>query len=243
MRAILDTTWARGLIVPFLVLFFLLAVGTLWHNRRGSTPSRYLPAAALGLQTALFLLAVYYAARLGAFSRDLASPGYILLGLLLGHLLFAISLLVTHNVWRDAIVHFFDLGGFVRFLAETPTLIGRFIAVSFAEELIYRVAAQPLLVTLTGQAWLAILLVAAVFSIVHKHFFENELLQSVEFAGFSIVLGVLYHCFGSLSLVLVVHTVRNLESVFLEYLLKAGELGDEALALAELEQAYMKKSV
>jgi len=243
VRAVLDTPLARGLAVPFLILFFMLAAGTLWQNRRNASPQSWLHPAAFGLQMALFVIAAYYGARLGAFSRDLASPAGFLLGLALGHFLFAISLLATHNVWRDAAVHFFDVASLARFLAETPVLIGRFLAVSFAEEMIYRVAAQPLLLALTGKTWLAIGGVAAVFSVVHKHFFENEPMQSVEFAGFSVVLGLLYHFTGSLSLVLVVHTVRNLESVFLEYLVKAGELGDEALALAELEQVYMKKPV
>lgn len=243
MRAVLDTSLSRGLAVPFLILFFMLAAGTLWQNRRTGPPRKWLPPVAFAMQMALFAIAAYYGARLGAFSRDLVSPGHILLGFALGHLLFAVSLTITHNVWRDAVVHFFDVPSLARFLAETPVLIGRFLAVSFAEEVIYRVAAQPLLVALTGRTWLAVGIVAAVFSVVHKHFFENEGLQSVEFLGFSVALGLLYHWTGSLSLVLVVHTVRNLESVFLEYLVKAGELGDEAQALAELERAYKKKPV
>ncbi len=222
----------------FLALFLTASGMSYWQNRPGVRVSPAVPKIQFALQLALFLMASWQGMRLGVFSRELVSPLWVATGLLLGHVLFAISLLATHNVWRDAAVHFFDLGSLARFLAETPGLIGRFLAVSMAEEMIYRVAAQSMLSAFTGKPWLAIVVVAVVFSVVHKHFFENAPVQSVEFVFFSLVLGAAYHYTGSLCMVIVVHTVRNLESVFLEYVIKVQELGDEAEALAQVESAY-----
>ena len=193
------------------------------------------------LQSMLFLAAGTYALRRGAFSRDLISPLWITAGLVLGHAVFAFSLGITHQVWRDAAVHFFGLGELFAFFRETPALLGRFLAVSFAEETIYRAGAQALIIAYTGKPWLGILAVALIFSLVHKHFLENTLVQSAEFLGFSLLLGVLYYATGSLSLVLAIHTVRNLESTFLEYAAKVNETGDPAAALAEIERQYARR--
>ena len=67
-------------------------------------------------------------------------------------------------------------------------------------------------------------------------------MQSAEFVGFAVLLGALYYLTQSLSLVVVVHTLRNLEIVYLEYLIKVDELGDEAVALDALERTYMRRT-
>lgn len=190
------------------------------------------------LQTPLFVMACYFGWKRGVFSRDLVYPVSIGLGLLLGHLIFGLSLLATHRVWRDVWEHFVDLKSIARFLQENPDLLLRFFGVSLTEELIYRVSAQPMLTEWTGSPLLAIGAVAIAFSAVHKHFFRNAFWQSVEFMIFALLLGALYYWTNSLILVTVVHSLRNVESVYLEYLLKVNELGDEALALEAIEKAY-----
>jgi hypothetical protein len=195
------------------------------------------------LQTPLFVIACILAFRGGAIDRSLVSPLYLGAGLLFGHVTFGASVYATHNVWRDVMEHFLDWRGLGHFVIETPEMMLRFVGVSITEELIYRVAAQSLLIAACGRAWLAIVVVAAAFSVVHRHFFRNSIEQSAEFAVFSVLLGALYYWTGSLILVIVVHTVRNLESLYLEYLLRVDELGDEAKALQAIEEQYMRLPV
>jgi membrane protease YdiL (CAAX protease family) len=195
---------------------------------------------ALVLQTPLFLLACWLAWKYGAFTRALVSPAAIVLGLVLGHLVFAFSLYATHQILRDTWSHLCDLRGLGRFLADNPFIMTRFFSVAAVEEIIYRAAAQPLLTALPGGAWTAILLTALLFSLVHDHFYQNTLAGSAEFLVFALLLGLLYHVTGSLTLVVMIHVMRNLESVYLEYLVLVDETGDAEKAQRALE-AHMHR--
>jgi len=226
--------------ILFSLCFAAYIVHTMLANRRDDPAHWRFTRGMLLIQTPLFLLACYFARQHGAFSRDLVSPLHIGAGLLIGHAIFAVSLLITHGVLRDAAAHFLEVGPFLRFLAETPMLMMRFIAVSITEEIIYRAAAQPLLTAWTGRPMLAVVVVALAFAIVHKHFLKNPPVQSAEFLAFSLLLGGLYYWTNSLSLVVVVHALRNLESLYLEYLMKTEELGDAQRALNALEQTYQR---
>ncbi len=227
----------------FAVILVLYMAHTVLQNYRYRHRDRPPPSyPAFAMQTLLFCLAVHLADR-GVFTRGLVSPIHIGLGLVLGHAIFAASLLVTHAIWRDAWDHFTDLGALWAFFVETPALSLRFLAVSFAEELIYRAAAQSLLIEAIGRPLIAIALTALAFSIVHKHFFQNAAVQSVEFFVFAVLLGILYYWTGSLVLVIVVHTVRNFESVYLDYLIKVDELQDEDKAFEALEGEYLRRPV
>ena len=186
-------------------------------------------------QTALLVVACYLGARQGVFSRQLVSPVYIGIGLLAGHLIFGLSLLATQHSIRDAAVHFVDFGSIWEFTVESPAVLMQFITVGIAEELIYRVGAQPLLIQWTGSAFGGIVLVALGFSCAHEHFFKNPFRQSVEFFGFSLLLGGLYYFTGSLILVIVIHAVRNIEIAFLEYLIRVEESGGEEQAALETD--------
>ena len=186
-------------------------------------------------QSVLFALALYYGVREGVFSRQLVSPVYIGMGLAAGHLIFGISLLVTHRSLRDAATHFVDFGSIWEYVVENPRILSRFISVGAGEEIIYRVCAQPLLIQRTGMPVVSIVAVALCFSLIHEHFFRNGLSQSVEFVGFALLLGFLYYWTGSLILVIVVHAVRNIEIAFLEFLVRVEETGSEEAVLHEQE--------
>jgi membrane protease YdiL (CAAX protease family) len=225
----------------FLFFFVLYLLHALAANRAEVDGAPRAPSRlTLLLQSPLFFSALYLGYHEGLLSRDLVSPLSIGGGLLLGHLFFGLSLLITHRELRDASEHVLDWGALWRFLVENPSLLFRFLAVSITEELIYRVAAQPLFTAWTGSALVGIGLVAVVFAVIHWHFFRNPVIQSAEFLGFAILLGVLYHWTGSFSLVVTIHTVRNLEIVYLEYLVKLSELGDEEQAMREVEAQYVR---
>ncbi len=198
------------------------------------------------MQGPLFWLAAYIGWDQGVFSRQLVSPVYIAIGLVAGHLIFGLSLLATHLSWRDAWSHFFDFGPIWNFTMDSPVVLTRFLGVAVAEELIWRVAAQTILVSFLA-AWMpapaaagvGVVAVAAAFVVVHKHFFENTWHISLEFIVFALLLGILYHFTGSFILVMVIHALRDIEIAYLEYLIKIEELGDEEEAAKAIEQAYM----
>ncbi len=198
------------------------------------------------MQGPLFWLATFIAWDQGVFSRQLVSPVYIAIGLVAGHLIFGLSLLATHLSWRDALTHFFDFGPIWNFTMDSPVVLTRFLGVAVAEELIWRVAAQTLVIAFMAQwmsgaaaAFAGILLVAAAFVVVHKHFFENTWHISLEFVAFALVIGFLYYWTGSFILVVVIHALRDIEIAYLEYLIKIEELGDEEQAAKAIEQTYM----
>ncbi|HRK34336.1 MAG TPA: CPBP family intramembrane metalloprotease [Candidatus Hydrogenedentes bacterium] len=197
------------------------------------------------LQAPLLWVSVYIGIHAGEFSRELVSPVYIVAGLLAGHLIFGFSILLTHLSWRDAWAHFFDFGPLWNFTMDSPVVLTRFFGVAFAEELIWRVAAQTLAIEFLSQymsntaaAALGIVLIAAGFVVVHKHFFENTWYISVEFVAFALLIGALYYWTGSFILVIIIHALRDIEIAYLEYLGKVEELGSEAEAALAIEQAY-----
>jgi len=189
-------------------------------------------------QTPLFFIGAYLAYHFGALGRGLVSPPHFLGGIVLGHVFFTVSVIATNGSISAALAHGADVRGLWRFLVEAPGIMGRFLLVSFSEEFIYRAALQPLLIAWTGSVWIGIAIVAAGFSVTHWHFFRNPPAQSVEFVVFSVALGVMYWLTANLLLVTMVHTVRNLEIVYLEYRARVDELGDETAALNAIEADY-----
>ncbi len=189
------------------------------------------------LQFVLFGLACALGAEQEVFTRRLISPVDIGIGLFVGHLVFGVSLLITQTSVREAVLHLIDFTPIWTFVVENPAVLMQYIIVSVAEETIYRVGAQPALIALFGPPWLAILVVAVVFCVVHEHFFKNPSEQSAEFFAFAVLLGALYYWTGSLILVIVVHAVRNIEIAFLEESVHVEACGGEELAGIELEYA------
>ncbi len=227
------------------VAYFVLLVAHVVHavatNRMKRTTPARIPIGAVATQTPLFLLSCVIAADLGAFSRQLISPVYIALGVIAGHLIFCLSLLITHRNLRDVAGHLLDLSPLWDFLSRSPLVLMRFMTVAVGEELIWRVGAQTLLISRMDSAFWGIVIVAVAFSIVHKHFFVNSLSISLEFLGFALLLGGLYYWTGSLILAIAVHAARDIEIAYLEYLAKVEELGDEDKALEAFEQSLTRR--
>jgi membrane protease YdiL (CAAX protease family) len=210
--------------IAFLVCLALYVLFALMTNPRRAADQRdQTTTAGVLLQSPLFVLACWLGWRHGVFSRDWVSPFPILAGLALGHVVFAASLCLTHRdlgaAWRVLL----DLRGVARHVRDHPDTLFRVLGVAVSEEVIYRGAAQPLLMTRLGHAPLAILLVALAFAVVHWHFFRNPPLQSAEFFGFSVLLGALYYATGSIMLVVVIHAVRNVEIAHLEHCIELEE--------------------
>ena len=185
------------------------------------------------MQTVLLVLACYVAYRGGVLGRELLNPKWVILGLIGGHLIFGVSLVFSHrtldSVW-DIVRYTLDPRPPLHYAAGAPRQIFACLDVSIIEELVYRVAAQGLLLELTGRPWVALVVTAVVFSVVHRHFFYNHIVDSIEFLAFSLLLGVLYFWTGSLTLVVLIHTVRNLEIVYFDA--RGGDDGSEHPELA-----------
>ena len=191
------------------------------------------------IQMPLFLFACAVAYPEGVFSRDLVFPPAVFAGLVLGHIVFGFSLLAVHRVPGDAWALFLDLPALAGFLKECPNLITKIFVLSFTEELIYRVAAQTLLIHATGSALPGIVLLAVVFALTHRHFYRNGRGEAIEFLAFSLLLGALYHVSGSLILVTLIHAMRNLEIAHVDLVARQHEHGgDDAEAWRDFEEKY-----
>ncbi len=172
------------------------------------------------LQSGLLVVSCYLAYEAGAIGRSLFSPGWGILGVVAGHFIFGVSLCFSHrsldslkNIGRYVL----GVRSVARFAFEAPRQVFACLDVSLMEEIIYRVAAQSVLVVLVGNPTIAIVLVAIIFSIVHRHFFYNPIVDSIEFLAFSLLLGGLYYWSESLILVVMIHTIRNFEIVYFDH--------------------------
>lgn len=246
----------------FLVFLIGHTAHSLWSNWRPAAPPSVVRATLiLATQTPLMLLAVWIGLNEGIVNRGLLSPWYFAAGVLLGHAVFCVSLVVTPLTFekdpdnphltlferakltaRAALAnvrpHIFDLQSPARLAVEAPVVLTRFIGVAVSEELVWRGVAQPLLQARVSNPWLGILAAALLFAVVHKHFFQNDVIVSVEFLAFSLFLGALYFWTGSLLLVITIHAVRDIEIVYHEYLEKRHDSKSDAEAIAEIEGEY-----
>lgn len=162
----------------------------------------------------------------------------------------------TLGLFRNAWQHFTDFEGLCDYALESPAVLGHFIMVAFVEEVIWRVAAQTIVIEFLqaaagpflgvfGNAVAAaagILIVAVLFAVSHRHFFENAPLVSAEFLGFAILLGVLYYWTSSFVLVIVIHALRDVEITFLEYQIRSEEVGSSELAARQVEHSVIRNS-
>ena len=202
------------------------------------------PISAL-IHAPLFVMACYYGLGEGAWSRQLVSPLYIGLGLALGHIIFALSLALVHCSVREGAEILVDVRDLWRFMWDSPFVLSRFLTVAVSEEVVWRVAAQPLMIVVlagflgtTGGAVAGIGIVAVLFAVTHEHFFKNTRSVNIEFLLFSISLGWLYYATSSLALVIIIHAIRDIEIAYLEYCVKWGEWGDRQRAVDFIEDNY-----
>jgi len=203
----------------------------------GDKPQRVSPLATL-IHGPLFIMACYYGFQHDVWSRQLISPVYIALGLVLGHAIFAFSLTFIHHSLREGWEILVDVRDLWRFTFDAPAVLSRFISVAVGEEVIWRVAAQPILSGLLESAALGIVLVAILFSLCHDHFFNNTFMVGAEFVVFALILGGMYYVTSSLILVILVHALRDIEIAYLEFCAKVAEYGDRERASAFIDQSY-----
>ncbi len=213
----------------FLVFFVLYLLYALWDNlvRRAPEGKRLSTITTL-LQVPLFALGTLIIIDEGVINRGLVFLPAIAVGIALGHIVFVMSLIATKARPRDAWEHLRHVGPVLDYLKNDPMTLFRIFGVSLSEEIIYRAAAQPVLTHLTGSPLLGILLTAIAFCLVHAHFFRNPWEQSAEFTAFALLLGALYFYTGNLTLVALVHAVRNWEIAYIEYAL-GQQAADEAV--------------
>lgn len=212
----------------FLLLWAVYTLYSLARNLSGSKKGG-LPAQLL--QTILVLIALRYTWVSGALSRGLWSPPDIAAGIVLGHVAFAVSLMITHQHLGDVIRHALNLRGLAGFVRKTPEICVRYLGVAAVEELVYRAGAQEMLMGMPGGAPAAIGVTALCFCVLHHHFLKNGLVSAFEFVLFTLVIGVMYYYTASLALVILVHWVRNVESAYLDFCAVLEDTQDEEEAL------------
>jgi membrane protease YdiL (CAAX protease family) len=230
LALLFDTEWARRLMETRRPLLLAVAVAAAAAAAAYPLFRRQAGGAVMHLlQLALFLSGAWLAWRMGAVDQRLFSPAALFSGIIAGLIIFGISLSIMNGAWLAAIEFLGEFRALWRYTADHPRALFGCIDVSLAEEVIYRAAAQNLLLAATGSPALAIAAAAVVFSVVHWHFFRNPLLHAMEFTAFALTLGLLYFWTGSLLLVTVVHVIRNLGIIYLESI----EMADETDAPME----------
>ncbi len=223
--------------------FFFWCAYTLYALHRNLKGSDKPSLIAQALQFILLFFSLFWAAQTGVFSRLLWSPIDIGAGLLLGHALFALSLLITHQHAGDVGRHLLDVRGLCIFIGKAPELFIRFAGVSAIEELVYRVTAQGMLLRALASPPAAVLITAVAFAVLHGHFFRNGWVCAIEFLLFTLVIGVVYYYTSSLTLVVLAHLTRNLESAYLEFQLLMEEHKNATEALRILKQRHATVSM
>ncbi len=218
-----------------MILWFLYTFYEVYRNYKGR---REVTLTAQLLQAILVLLALRWAWTHHILTRNLWSPLDIGAGLLLGHLMFVLSLGITHRHTGDVLSHAADLRGICSFACKTPDICLRFLGVAAIEEVVYRAGAQDMLLYAWNRPAPAIGVTAACFCLLHTHFLRTGLVSALEFVLFSLAIGLLYYHTASLTMVLLAHTVRNLESAYLEFCLLLEDTHDEAEALRLLDKRY-----
>lgn len=219
----------------FLDLWLIHTAISGYKHIRG-LPLLFFPDAVL--QGVVLVVAAVWAWNQHLLTRYLWSPFDLSLGILLGHGLFFLSLLLTHrragDVWRV----FISLREILQFMVRVPAFSVRMVGLCFVEELVYRVTGQSILIRLLPYEWMAILLTAVAFSLMHGHFFRSGWGSALEFFLFSLLIGMIYAFTLSIALVVMIHFVRNLESSYLDYhaMLQEGLDPDEACNLIEEPQ-------
>lgn len=212
----------------FLLLWAIYTLYSLIRNlsgsERGALPGQL-------LQTVLVLIALRYTWVSGALSRGLWSPLDIAGGAVLGHVLFAVSLAITHQHLGDVARHAVNLRGIAGFVRRTPEICVRFFGVAAVEELVYRAGAQEMLMGMPGGAAPAIGVTALCFCVLHNHFLKNGFVSAFEFVLFTLAIGLMYYYTSSLALVVLVHWVRNVESAYLDFCALVEDTHDEDEAL------------
>ncbi|MBI1319209.1 MAG: CPBP family intramembrane metalloprotease [Candidatus Hydrogenedens sp.] len=227
----------------FLVLFALYLAQTVaahYRNRKSDQPHPPTLFRAL-MQSPLVILSFVLAWHYHALDRGVFSLPMIVAGLLVGHVIFAISVYATHRDWDDALAVFLDWESLRDYFVNNPNVSFRIVNLSLTEELIYRVVLQHLTITHLG-FWPGLLLTALLFGLSHEHLFRNHTRETAEFLVFSVLLGAVYYATGSLVLVVAIHAVRNFEIAIIDFNGRAHDLGSEAEAQRELDRAYRQTS-
>ena len=205
----------------FVVLLAVHVVHALLVNfRKARQGTEVSIKAAVATQTPAFLLACYFGYHADVLTRVVVAPWWIAAGIGAGHVIFCFSLLITHGSLRDAGTMLKDVNGLWDYGAGHPEIVFRFLGVGIAEEIIWRVGAQPIVADITGQAWMGIAVAAVGFAVVHKHFFTNPPLVSIEFVAFALLLGVLFYITQSFTLVMLIHAIRDIEIAYLEHVIE-----------------------
>ena len=140
--------------VALLVLLGLHLAHSLFRNGRVSPGKpRTIRFDLFVIQFPLFGVAAAIAYMEGALGRELLNPLYISAGLVLGHVVFVLSLLTIHQSVSDAREVLLGFGAIWEFMVESPLILSRYVGVAVTEEVIYRVAAQGALIALLGNSW------------------------------------------------------------------------------------------
>lgn len=135
---------------------------------------------------------------------------FFTIGLLIGHFGFLFSLFLTTFSLSLTFCLMVPGRRFLSFLAAHPMSVAKYLLIAFVEEVVWRSYGQDSL----GNGWFAVVVIAVSFTITHTPRLKLNPIKLIEFLIFSMMLGILYHQFGSILLVMGIHATRNIGVIY-----------------------------
>ncbi|MDY6853166.1 MAG: hypothetical protein SWO11_00440 [Thermodesulfobacteriota bacterium] len=136
---------------------------------------------------------------------------YALSGFVLGLLIFFISLFLTTLSFSEIIAHGLPFSGIFGCFIDRPLRAMTILIASIVEEFIWRAVIQDYFGRIyLGNLLVNVTLTAFLFSIVHKRILEGDILKKLEFLLFSLFLGYSFAVTHSLTFVILIHLMRNI---------------------------------
>ncbi len=137
-------------------------------------------------------------------------PLFIFLGLFLGSLMIPFSVFVSKLSLKETIKFCSNLSYIAPFYKNNLNLFFAQFVAAFYEEFFWRGALQ----TFLGANYIAVIIVAIVFTIRHIEVLCDNFWRMFDFFLFSLILGLIYLLTKSLMFVILLHFIRNLGVTF-----------------------------
>lgn len=153
---------------------------------------------------------------------------YALSGFALGLLIFFISLFLTTLSFGEIIAHGLPFPGIIGYFVDRPLRAMTILIACTVEEFIWRAVIQDHFGRIyLGGLHIYVIFTAFLFTIVHKKNLEGDILKKLEFFLFSLFLGYSFSVTHSLTFVILIHLVRNVNIEYRNSVRKGGASGEE----------------
>lgn len=181
--------------IAIVVLFFFI----IFFTRRNQSYNQ------LAFFIGLFLISIFqrYRILLNLYNYN---PLWLISGLLTGHLLFFVSLIINRLSLKEALKFSLPFKSIYRYYLSHKLIVRKYFFVSLYEEFLWRGTIQYLL----GSSYLAVTITAFLFTITHVRQRGNNVFEILDLLLFAFLLGLLFFCYQNILFVIILHAIRNI---------------------------------